>query len=318
MAKINSVLGPLDTEQMGFTLSHEHVLETSAGIPHVYPEFVDREETIREAIAVFKTAHTEGLRTIVDVTTMDLGRDVKLLERVSQESGVNIICATGIWLDIPRAFWEVSPDIVASLFTREIQKGIEGTGIKAGIIKVANDAGGVTPAGETVLRAAARASKATGVPISTHSWALERVGEEQVRIFEDEGVDLSKVYIGHSNDTTDTDYLTGLLRKGVWLGLDRFPGGNRPGTPDWEGRTETAMRLIDAGFGHRIMLSHDWAVTNTISPRAFLEVRHQLNPDGYLFISRNILPRLREMGVAEETINQLMVDNPRRFFEGGG
>ena len=316
MPTIESVLGPLDTADLGFTLSHEHVLVTSAGIQYVYPEFIDREGTIEQAVADFREAYNEGLRTIVDVTTIDLGRDVRMLEQVSRESGVQIICATGTWRDIPRAFWSATPDMIAPLYIREIQEGIEGTGIKAGIIKVANDMGGVTPEGEIILRAAARAQKATGVPISTHTYAPERVGEQQVRIFEEEGVDLDRLYVGHSNDTTDTGYLIGLLEKGVWIGLDRYPGGTTPGTPDWEGRTETVKRLIDAGFAHRIMLGHDWAATLTIVSRERQEQRRQYNPDSYLFITRNVLPRLRELGVPEETVTQIMVDNPRRFFEG--
>jgi phosphotriesterase-related protein len=317
MAVINSVLGPLDTSELGFTLSHEHVLVASAGIQHVYPEFIDREATIEKAVAELTEAYGEGLRTIVDVTTIDLGRDIRMLEEVSRKTGVHIICATGTWRDIPRAFWTATPDMIAPLYIREIQEGIEGTGIKAGIIKVANDVGGVTAEGEIILRAAARAQKATGVPISTHTWAPERVGEQQVRIFEEEGVDLDRVYIGHSNDTTDTGYLIGLLERGVWIGLDRFPGGRTAGTPDWQGRTDTAKKLIDAGFGHRIMLGHDWSVTLTIASKESQEDRRRYNPDGYLFVTRNVLPRLREMGVPDDAITQIMVDNPRRFFEGG-
>ena len=316
MPTINSALGPLETADLGFTLSHEHVLVTSAGIGNVYPEFIDRQATIARGVAQLKEAYTEGLRTIVDVTTIDLGRDIGLIDQVSRESGVQIVCATGTWLDIPRAFWTATPDAIAELYVREIQEGIEGTGIKAGIIKVANDVDGVTPQGELILRAAAKAHKATGVPISTHTWAPGRVGEQQVRIFEDEGVDLNRVYVGHSNDTTDTGYLIGLLEKGVWIGLDRFPGGTREGTPDWRGRTETAKKLIDAGYGHRIMLGHDWATTVTVANRESSESRRQANPDGYLFISRNVLPMLKELGATEDVINQIMVDNPRRFFEG--
>lgn len=115
MAVINSVLGPLQTRDLGFTLSHEHVLVTSAGIQHVYPEFIDREGTIKRAVADLKQAYSEGLRTIVDVTTVDLGRDVRLLAEVSRQSGVQIICATGTWRDIPRAFWNATPDMIAPL-----------------------------------------------------------------------------------------------------------------------------------------------------------------------------------------------------------
>ena len=317
MATISSVLGPLDTADMGFTLSHEHILDmTSAGIQYVYPEFIDRDGTIERGIVDLTEAHRHGVRTIIDVTTMDLGRDIRLIEQVSRESGVQVICATGVWRDIPRVFWTADPDMIAPLFIREIQEGIEGTGIKAGIIKVANDMGGVTPEGEIVLRAAARAQKATGVPISTHTWAPERVGDQQIRIFEDEGVDLDRVYIGHSNDTTDTEYLIGMLEKGVWLGLDRTPGGRSPGTPKWEERTEIVQRLVDAGFGHRIMLGHDWAVTAGLSTPEALEKQRLYNPDGYLFITRNVLPMLLERGVSQDEVDRLMVGNPRRFFEG--
>ena len=316
MSAINSVLGPIDTAELGFTLSHEHVVVTSAGIGHVYPEFIDREATVAEGISQLKQGYAEGLRTIVDVTTLDLGRDMGVIEQVSRESGVQIICATGTWLDIPRAFLTATPDAIAELYIREIQEGIEGTGIKAGIIKVANDVEGVTEGGELILRAAARAQKATGVPISTHTWAPGRVGEQQVSIFEDEGIDLNRVYVGHSNDTTDTEYLIGLLEKGVWIGLDRFPGGNREGTPDWRGRTETAKKLVDAGYGHRIMLGHDWATTVTVANQESRETRAQGNPDGFLFITRNVLPLLKEFGAGEDVVKQIMVDNPRRFFEG--
>ncbi len=316
MAIINSVLGPMDTANMGFTLSHEHVLVTSAGIQTTYPEFIDRQGTIDWAVADLTEAYNEGLRSMVDVSTMDLGRDVRVLEEVSRRSGVNIIAATGIWRDIPRAFWTANPDQIADLFVREIEVGIEGTGIKAALIKVANDRGGVTPEGEIILRAAARAQKRTGVPISTHTWAPERVGEQQVRIFEDEGVDLNRVYIGHSNDSTDTDYLMGLLRKGVWLGMDRYPGGQAGDTPKWEERTETAKKLLDAGYEDRIMLSHDWSVTISFvrSPQA--EDRRTYNPDSYLVIQRRVLPRLLELGASPEAVRKLNEENPRRFFDG--
>ncbi len=317
MSTINSVLGPLDTAELGFTLPHEHVVVTSAGIPQVYPEFVDREASIDRAIADLKQAYADGVRTIVDLTTFDLGRDVRLLEQVSRDSGVQTICATGTWRDIPRVFWSATPDVIAPLYVREIEEGIEGTGIRAAIIKVANDTGGVTPESEVVLRAAARTQKATGVPISTHTFAQERVGLEQVRIFEDEGVNLGRVYIGHSNDSTDEDYLLALLDKGVWLGLDRYPGGRHPGTPMWEERTEILNKLIDRGYADRIMLSHDWGVTMGTFSTEMEQARLDYNPDGYSFIPRRVLSRLRELGVTEDMINRMVVENPRRFLEGG-
>jgi phosphotriesterase-related protein len=316
VARINSVLGPLDTRRLGFTLSHEHVVLSSAGIRHVYPDFIGQRNTIvANAVRILRQAKAEGVDTMVDVTTLDLGRDVRLVREVSRRSGMNIIACTGIWRDIPRAFWQARPDDVAALFVREIKEGIENTGIKAGIIKIATDMGGVTPEGEVILRAAARAAKKTGVPVSCHTWALERVGEQQVAIFQEEGLNLNQAYIGHSNDTTDLDYLTGLLKKGVWLGLDRTPGGTAVGSPQWSERAITTKHLIDAGWSHRILLGHDWCTyPGIIGPQQQKEFLAR-NPDNFLFITHKFLPRLREMGVPDKTITQITVDNPRRFFE---
>ena len=316
MTTINSVLGPIETRDMGFTLSHEHLATNAAGILKTFPELIDRPGIIEQANDTLKEAYDEGLRTIIDVSTIDLGRDIEMMKEVSQNTGVQIIAATGNHLAVPRPFIDLSPEEMSDLYVREIEEGIEGTGVKAGIIKVASDAGGITDAQEIVLRAAGQASVRTNTPISTHTWSPERIGEEQVRILKEEGVNMNRVYIGHSNDDTDMSYLLGLLDQGVWLGLDRFPGGRRPGTPAWEQRTELTKQLIDAGRSDRIMLSHDHSVPKARYGVAVQEERFKYNPDGYNFITRNVLPRLKELGVTDGTINQIMVENPRRFFEG--
>lgn len=313
MAPVNTVLGPIDSSELGFTLSHEHITLGAAGAAATYPGFQDRQAIADAAAAALSEAYAGGVRAIIDVTTFDLGRDVALMQEVSRRSGVHAIPCTGNHLAVPRIFWGAPVDRVAALFIKEITEGIENTGVKAGIIKVASDRGGVTENEEIVLRAAARASNATGTRISTHTWSPDRVGEQQTRILKEEGVDLNRVYIGHSNDDTDLGYLTGLLEQGVWLGLDRYPGGRIPGTPKWEERTAIVKRLIDAGWAHRLMLSHDHS-TPMVQPSPELR-RERFNPDGYLFITRNVLPRLRELGAADADIQAMMVDNPRRFFE---
>ena len=304
------------TAELGFTLSHEHVLLSAAGIQQIYPEFLDRQGIIDDAVAALQAAYAEGVRTIVDMTTMDLGRDVRATEEVSRRSGVHIIATTGSHQFIPRVFWTAPPDDIASLYVREVEEGIEGTDIKASVIKAASDRGGVTEREANILRAAARAHKRSGAPMTTHTWSPDRVGEQQIRILDEEGVDLSRVYIGHSNDDTDVDYLVGMLKQGVWLGLDRFPGGRPPyGAPNWEQRTEIVVRLIEAGYVDRIMLSHDYMVPLN-HPADVREDRRQLNPDGYCFITRYVLPRLKKLGISDEHIRTMMVDNPRRYFEG--
>ena len=317
METVNSALGPINTSDLGFTLSHEHIANAPAGFPTTFPDFLDRTATLELAVRDLTQAREEGVNTILDVAPHDGGRDVKLQAEVSRRSGVNIIVSSGTWLDVPRVFWEASPDKIASLYVREIEDGIDGTSIKAGILKAASDEGGVKPQEEVVLRAVSRASNQTGVPIMTHTWAPDRVGEEQVRVFQEEGVDMRRVCIGHSNDTTDMDYLIGLLEKGVWLGMDRNPQWGSH-VPTSEQRTRVVKALMDAGWGRRILLGHDWDSSVGLDPPELRAEKEAYNPDGYLFITRRVLPMLRSFGVAESDIEMLMVGNPRRYFEGRG
>ena len=316
MGTVNTVLGPVDASKLGVTLSHEHIATGSAGMHITYPQFFDRETVVRDAVSALKEAHAEGVRSYIEPTTFDLGRDIELMQEVSRLSGVHIVAATGSHQAIPRIFRTVSADAIAPLFIKEVEEGIEGTGVKAGIIKSASDRGGITELEETVLRAVAMASKHTGAPVYTHTWSPDRVGEQQVRILQEEGVDMNRVYIGHSNDTRDVDYIIGLLKSGVWVGLDRFPGGRFPGVPLWQERTQIVKRLVDEGWGDRIMLGHDHSVPSGQPTPEMREQRANYQPEGYSFISRNVLPYLRELGTTEEDVNQIMVENPRRFLEG--
>jgi phosphotriesterase-related protein len=317
MALVNGVLGPIDSADLGLTLMHEHVFSASAGIWQSWPELLGgREHFVAYAADILERARTEaGVRTFVDVTPIDLGRDIPIMREVAERSGVQIIPCTGHWLDVSRTIAARSIDELAALFTREIEAGIDGTQVRAGIIKVANDIEGVTEAGEKLLRAAARTHLRTGVPISTHTHATSEIGSRQADIFESEGVDLRRVYIGHSNDSTKIAYLSGLLDRGCWLGLDRYPGGRVSG-PKWEERTAVVKQLIDRGYAEKIMLAHDSPLGMTLGPtERMLEMRTQFNPDSILFIHRKVLPRLRELGVAQRTLDTIMIDNPRRFFE---
>ena len=314
MPTVNTVLGPVDAADLKFTLMHEHVMVSSAGIPHTFPELIDRDRFVSLSAQALKEAAADGVSAYVDVTTMDLGRDVEVLRRVAEQSEVHIIPCTGIWLDIPRAVSRITPDELARVFIREIEVGIEGTGIKAGVIKVATSEEGVTPANDIVLRAAAKTCNETGVPISTHTAALAKVGNDQVAIFEEEGVDLSRVYVGHSNDTADLDYLSGIARKGCLLGMDHYPGG-RTGGLNWEERTQVIKQLVDMGLADHVTMSHDFSLSYDDSPVTEAD-RATYNPDGICFIPRKVVPRLRELGVTQEQIDAMTVDAPRRYFGG--
>ncbi|MFN0146982.1 MAG: phosphotriesterase-related protein [Dehalococcoidia bacterium] len=312
MATVETVLGPVDAKDLGFTLSHEHVIVAMGADNNIYPWRYDWEATRANAVRELSEAKAGGVSTVIDLTTPDLGRDVEFVREVARASGMNVVVATGIWRDVPRSFWAREYDEIADIFVREIEVGIGKTEIKAGAIKVANDAGGVTPEGERILRGAARALKRTGCPISTHHWAPEQVGRRQVEVFAQEGAPMDRIAIGHSADSTDVGYLESLLKTGVYLSMDRYPGG--PGRPNWEQRNETVKALIDRGWVSRLMLGHDYA------PAAVLKGATQApstRTTRYLHLSTVAIPGLRAMGVSEEDIQTMTVDVPRRFLSGG-
>lgn len=314
MATVQTATGSVPEESLGFTLSHEHVTVVyGSGLREAFPFLFDWEATREKATRHLTEAKAGGVDTIIDLSTVDLGRDVEMFARVSRDSGVNIVVATGIWRDIPRLFWDADPDFIASVFIHEIEQGIGTTGIKPGAIKVANDAEGVTEAGARVLRGAARACKATGVPISTHHWAPLEVGRRQVAIFEEEGVPMHLVCIGHSADSTDVGYLEDLLASGCYLSMDRYPG--REGRPDWRQRNATVKALVDRGYASRLMLGHDYGVRSVIRG-----LTHDPGPDThptrYLFLTNTAIPALRADGVTDDQIRQMTVEAPRRFLTG--
>ena len=312
MTTVNTVLGPIDTSRLGFTLMHEHVF-SQGPVARDYPELFGPRfaERITAGVAEAKKG---GVDTIVDATTFDLGRDVSFLAEVSRRTGVNVIACTGWWMNPPSHIAGQSPDLFADLFTREIETGIAGTGIKAGILKSAADYGGVTANGEIMLRAVARGHRRTGVPIMLHSYAPEQIARQQLAILRDEGVDLKRVAVDHVNDTRDMEYLGWLLEQGCYLGMDRYPGLNLGA----RARTETMKWLIDAGWTDRLLPSHDCSLANplTFYPPDVQESIAKGNPYGYLYVKQVVFHQLREMGVSEAVLNTLCVNAPRKFFEG--
>ena len=306
---VETLLGPpLDISKLGYTLSHEHV----CFIPHDL--FPDRTAATAKMVAKLKEAKAAGVDTIIDVTPADAWRDVRFGQEVARKSGMQIVVCTGFRF-APDSYKSQTPDQIAESYIREIEHGIEDTGIKAGVIKAAGVSGALTPAEEKGFRAAARASKATGVPIETHTHAGQRGGETQAAILEAEGVSPARVSLGHSDDTTDVNYLLGLAKRGYTIGIDHvFYGATKPfkGEPDyvtslrqipWQKRAGYVKQLIDAGFGEKIFLSQDWELE-----------REQMNPDAFLFNTRHTIPYLKQLGVTEQQIHAITVDNPKRFF----
>lgn len=311
MSTVETALGPVATAELGPTLMHEHIVTRSPGVQENWPHLWDRSAILALAERKMADLHARGIRTIVDLTTVDLGRDIGLIVDVARRARVHVIVATGVWWMPQRYFSSHGVDEVAELFIGDITRGIGGTSVKAAIIKCATDTAGVTPVIENILRASARAQKATGVPISTHTWAAGRSGEAQQAIFAQEGVDLRRVIIGHSGDSEDLGYLRGLMERGSTIGMDRFGLDNYLPT---EKRVEVLARLCAEGYAPRMVLSHDancW--TDMLSEEDKRRIRPRWH---YNHISDDILPALRKAGVGEEQIEQMLVRNPEAIFAG--
>ena len=323
MSTLNTVRGSVDTAKLGVTLMHEHVFVLSTEIIQNSPElWGDEEERVADAIARLNELKTRGVDSIVDLTVIGLGRYIPRIRRIAEQTEINIVAATGVYTynDVPMYFHFQGPgttlggpELMVDMFVKDIEEGIADTGVKAAILKCATDEPGVTPGVERVLRAVAQAHRITGVPISTHTHARTERGLEQQRIFDEEGVDLSRVVIGHSGDTTDTGYLEKLIANGSYIGMDRF--GIDVLLP-FEDRVNTVAKMCELGHADKMVLSHDAACLMDWLPEA--AVPAMLPNWHYLHIHNDVIPALKQRGVTDELINTMLVDNPRKIFERQG
>jgi len=314
MPTVNSVAGSVDTADLGFTLMHEHIIIESPGVKENF-RILDRQAEIEGAAAKLKEAMARGVKTLVDLTPGDW-RDIPFVKEVVDRSGMQVLVATGIYWEVPHHFRSTtgrSIDYIADLFVRDIRDGIMDTGVKAAIIKCATDEPGVTPDVERILRASAKAHRATGVPISTHTHAASQVGLAQQDVFESEGVDLSRVIIGHSGDSEDTTYLSKLCDRGSYIGMDRF--GVDIFLPT-DKRVATIAKMCELGYAEKMVLSHDASCYfGWVDP----PLREKVVPNWHFnHIPDDVLPSLRNSGVSEDQIRTMTQDNPRRIFERQG
>jgi phosphotriesterase-related protein len=315
VATVESVNGPIDVEELGLTLIHEHFRTTDeatrAQFPHLYDEQAEWDAALTDANAV----KGHGVRTVVEPSAMFLNRDARFSKRVADEAGLQVILATGIYTydHLPQVLQNRSEDQIAEIFVHDIETGIQDTDIKAAFIKCAADEPGVTPNVEKVHRAAARASQRTGRPIMAHSHPKSGTGLEQMRVFTEEGVDPAKVQVAHTGDTDDLDYTERLLETGCWIGMDRY--GLDIYLPT-EQRQATVLALLEKGHADRMFLSQDWCSTlDYFTP----EVEEQLKPVAapnwsMTFLFEQVIPELKERGMSEEQLEQMMVENPKRWL----
>lgn len=317
MAEVSTVRGPVPVDQLGTVLMHEHVFVLSDEYRRNYPQLWNEDERIADAVARLTALKQRGVDTIVDPTVLGLGRDIELVAKVNAQVDLNIIPAAGLYTyhDVPFFFHFHGPgtllggdELMTELFVQDITEGIAGTGIKAAFLKCAIEAE-LTADVERVLKAVAQAQLRTGVPITVHTSAPHRTGLIAQDVFRAEGVDLSRVVIGHSGDTSDLDYLHRLIDNGSFIGMDRF--GLDILLPE-DQRVATIATLAAQGYADRMVLAHDASCHMDWFPPG---VREVATPNWHFtHIHDAVLPALREAGVTEEQITTMLVDNPRRYF----
>jgi predicted metal-dependent phosphotriesterase family hydrolase len=301
---VMTVRGPIASTDLGVTLPHEHLfidlLREYRGNGLLHDEALAIEE-----VGVFRAA---GGATIVDCTSEGLGRDPSALRRVAEAAGVNVIMGSGHYrrpyVDEARLD-RMSVDQIAADIVRDLSEGVGDTGIRAGIIGEIGCDRYIGALEERVFRAAARAHRQTGATISTHA-ARWPVGDAQLDLLAEEGVDPDRVIIGHCDMVPDPTYHQRLARRGAWVQFDTVQGVN-----DWDTqrRLHWIRSLFDAGLEHRLLLSQDVCLTTDLVA---------YGGPGYAYLLTGFRERLRSAGFPESALTLLLERNPRRALTGEG
>ena len=322
VAVVESVRGPIELSSLGQTLMHEHVFVLSTEHVQNYgSDWWDEEARVADAIAKLDALYLKGIHTIVDPTVWGLGRNIPRIQRIATQTAVNVIVAAGLYVyeEMPHQYSYRGPGLLIDMpepmvtdFSRDITEGIGDTGVKAAFLKCAMETAELTPGVERIARAIARTHLETGAPVMVHTSGPHQGGRTAVRIFTEEGVDLTKVIIAHAGDSNDLDYLTELADSGVLLGMDRF--GLDLFNPGAE-RVKTIATLAARGYAASMVLAHDANCFIDWFGGAHDEIRAAAAPNWhYEHISDDVLPALLEAGVTQAQIDTMLVENPVRYF----
>ena len=315
---VETVRGPVAPEALGITLPHEHLFmdlrrpRLEVNDPAILQSwgtiFLVEEAPVH---AELRDVAAEGGRTLVDCTTAVMGRRADALLRASESSGVQIVCSTGIYTREfhPDNIETASVDELAAVMIRELDEGIDGSAIRAGVIKLASSTSPLEGDERKAFQAGGRAQAATGAAVTTHtsrgaclSLPGGTMGLEQLDVMEREGADPSRVIIGHADHNPQGDHHLELARRGAYVQLDHV--GSAVFSSD-QRRVEAVLHLFEHGLGDRVLLSHDLPRVNDFRAHGGI---------GRSFLLRELVPLLRKAGLGEKEIQQILVDNPRRVL----
>lgn len=321
---VNTVLGPVNVNELGKTLMHEHFF---FGYPGYHGNSLyqnDRADLLEKGLDIAARMKAQGVQTVVDATPNECGRDPELLKEISERAELNIICSTGYYyegegapayLKFKQGIGQAEDEIY-EMFMGEITDGIGKTGIKPGVIKLASSKDEITPYEKMFFQAAAKVQQETGISIITHTQE-GTMGPEQAELLVSEGADPSRILIGHMCGNTDINYHARTLEQGVYVGFDRFGIQGFVGAPMDSARVAVLIGLIGSGYTNQLMMSHDtvniWLGKQPSFPE---ELLHLVSNWNVSHIFENIIPALKEGGVTDEQVEKILVDNPRNIFIG--
>jgi phosphotriesterase-related protein len=320
VASVETVSGPIDADDLGRTLIHEHFFSSDEAVSVQWPHIREREREYDLARETAEAVKGYGVRTVVEPTGMLLGRDVPASQRLAAETGLQIVPCTGIYTYdyLPQFLLNRDADFIAGLFVHDLEHGIQGTDVKAAFIKCAADEAGVNERIEKIHRAAARASIQTGAPIMAHSRPASGTGPRQVEVFIEEGVSPEKIQIAHTGDTDDLEYIERLLATGVYIGLDRY--GLDVFLPT-DRRNATVIELLRRGHADRMFLSQDFDIPIAHGLDWYPpEVIEQLQQAGagmdwsMTFLFEQVIPALEEAGMTGDQLDVMLIENPKRWL----
>ncbi|MES2793715.1 MAG: hypothetical protein V4719_29140 [Planctomycetota bacterium] len=300
--EVITVLGTIRPEEMGITQTHEHLFLDAMDHYPGYEYVVDDEDLIAQEVQEFVS---RGGRTICDVTLDEIGRNPEALVRLSQRVGINVLMGCGWYREFgyPKIVEEFTSRELADVLVREIEVGVRDTGVRAGFIgEIGTGRHYIKPAEERVFRASALAAARTGVAITTHTTRWGSLAMEQIAMLEEFGADLQRVIIGHLGDRIGVKHLLPIAEKGVYLEVDNI--GYLDYQPEYV-RADNVAALVKEGFGDKVLLSEDICTLKHLK---------YLGGKGYGYLLEVFVPMLRERGITEEQIHQLLVVNPARAF----
>jgi len=302
---IMTVTGPIGADQLGTSLIHEHILVDFIGAAKYDPQRWNDDDVVKKVLPYLQEVKNAGCKTIVDCTPNYLGRDVQLLQRLSKQSGLSIITNTGYYGGsdekfLPPQVFTESANELANRWIAEWEKGIDGTGIKPGFMKISVNPGHLSQASRKLTEAAAKTHLRTGLTIASHTGPAIAAFEE-IEILKSQGVSPEAFIWVHAQTETNFDEYLKAVRTGTWVSLDGVADSNI------QEYVLNLVRLKKEKSLHRILISHD---AGWYEPG---------KPDGgnfrkYTSIFSQLIPSLKEKGFTNKDIEQLLVVNPREAF----